>query len=118
MLIFLGISTFHTKLEKKLRKYDGFKKSFGIGIVHGTAGSAAILLLVLSKMTSVYLGLIYILVFGIGTIFGMMIISLLLFKLFDLSMDKKLISLFAGSLSIILGIIIIYNISFVQGLLI
>jgi len=116
MLIFLGISTIHKKLEAKLRKYDGTKKSLGIGIIHGIAGSAALMLLIVSKITNIYLGLIYILVFGVGTIFGMMFVSLILFKFFHLIFSGKKLSNMAGIISIILGIIIIYDIGFIQGL--
>ena len=47
-----------------------------IGVVHGLAGSAAIALLVLSTIPSVRWALAYLVVFGIGTILGMMLITL------------------------------------------
>jgi hypothetical protein len=49
-----------------------------VGIVHGTAGSAALTLLVLSTISSTLNGLLYILVFGVGSMLGMLVISLLL----------------------------------------
>jgi len=46
-----------------------------IGLMHGMAGSAALILLTLQTLTSPWLGLIYIAVFGIGSIAGMALFS-------------------------------------------
>lgn len=46
-----------------------------VGLVHGLAGSAALLLLTLSTLSSVGLGLLYIAVFGLGSILGMAVLS-------------------------------------------
>jgi hypothetical protein len=48
-----------------------------VGMVHGLAGSAALMLLVLSTLSSPLVGLAYIAVFGIGSIGGMMLMSAL-----------------------------------------
>lgn len=50
--------------------------SFWIGALHGLAGSAAILILIISVFQSALLGLIYILIFGLGSITGMFLFSL------------------------------------------
>jgi hypothetical protein len=42
-----------------------------VGLVHGLAGSAALLLLTLTTLSSPWLGVAYILVFGVGSIAGM-----------------------------------------------
>jgi high-affinity nickel permease len=49
-----------------------------IGMAHGLAGSAALLLLVVASATNVTEGLLYIVVFGCGSIMGMMLIGLVL----------------------------------------
>ncbi len=49
-----------------------------IGMAHGLAGSAALLLLVLSSARTVTEGMIYIAVFGCGSILGMVLIGLVL----------------------------------------
>ena len=49
-----------------------------IGMAHGLAGSAALLLIVVASANSVVDGLIYIAVFGCGSILGMMLIGLVL----------------------------------------
>jgi high-affinity nickel-transport protein len=46
-----------------------------VGIVHGLAGSAALALLVLTTIGSSAWSLLYLLVFGAGTIVGMMLIT-------------------------------------------
>ena len=49
-----------------------------VGIVHGAAGSGALMLLALSTIQSSAQALTYILIFGIGSIAGMLLISLLM----------------------------------------
>jgi len=49
-----------------------------IGMAHGLAGSAALLLLVVASAHSVMDGLLYIAVFGCGSILGMMLIGITL----------------------------------------
>ncbi len=53
-------------------------KSLIIGMVHGMAGSGALLLIVLSTINSVPLGLAYIAIFGAGSIGGMAAVSTLM----------------------------------------
>jgi len=51
-------------------------RPFCIGMAHGLAGSAALLLMVLSSAQSVSAGLMYIAVFGLGSIVGMMLVGI------------------------------------------
>ena len=53
-------------------------RPFLVGVVHGLAGSAALTLLVLSRIASVPLGLLYLVVFGAGSLGGMVVMSLAL----------------------------------------
>lgn len=53
------------------------RKPFLVGVVHGLAGSAALTLVVLSTISSPWAGLLYVLVFGAGTIAGMLVMSAL-----------------------------------------
>jgi ABC-type nickel/cobalt efflux system permease component RcnA len=52
----------------------GFKPLI-VGAVHGLAGSAALTLLVLAQIPSPLLGLLYLMVFGFGSIAGMLLMS-------------------------------------------
>src|SRR5437899_8552795 len=53
-------------------------RPFLVGMVHGMAGSAALTLLVLATIPSALAGLIYIAVFGLGSVGGMLIMSSLI----------------------------------------
>ncbi|HEY5595157.1 MAG TPA: urease accessory protein UreH [Nitrospiria bacterium] len=96
-------------------------RSLAVGMVHGLAGSAALMLLVVSSIHSVVEGLGYILVFGIGSLVGMMLISMLISIPFVFSSVRfnrlnKLLTAFASLASIGLGTLLIYDIGFVKGL--
>jgi ABC-type nickel/cobalt efflux system permease component RcnA len=53
-------------------------KPLVVGLVHGLAGSAALTLLVLAQIRSLPVGLAYLAVFGVGSIGGMALTSLLI----------------------------------------
>src|SRR5688572_19938753 len=69
----------------------GFKPVL-VGAMHGLAGSAALTLLVLTQVQSVWLGLFYLTVFGLGTTLGMLLMSSLIGLPFALS-GRRLTSL-------------------------
>ncbi len=90
-------------------------------MVHGLAGSAALMLLILPTIESRPLGLLYIIVFGIGSIGGMMLMSFLValpFTLTALRFNRfnYLLQSIAGLISIGLGLYIIYEKGVVEGL--
>jgi len=84
-------------------------KPLVVGAVHGLAGSAALTLLVLAQIPSPLVGLLYLLVFGLGSIAGMLLMSGLVGLPFVLS-ARKLSGLHyglqtvAGALSICFGL--------------
>lgn len=92
-------------------------RSIIVGMIHGLAGSAALMLIVIPTIESKTVGLIYILVFGLGSIAGMMIMSFLVglpFR-FTASRFEKLnltLQCIAGLIGIILGLFIIYEKAF------
>lgn len=51
------------------------RRALVVGLVHGLAGSAALLLLAIEASASTWAGLVYILVFGLGSIAGMALLS-------------------------------------------
>lgn len=91
-------------------------RSFLIGLVHGLAGSAGLMLMVIPTINSKLLGIVYIIVFGIGSIGGMMIMSFLVGLPFFLSSGfirlNKILQVLAGSFSLFVGVYIIYEIYF------
>lgn len=50
-------------------------RAFFVGLVHGLAGSAAVALLVLATVHDVRMGLLYLLVFAVGTMVGMALVT-------------------------------------------
>src|SRR5262245_55256858 len=54
------------------------RRPFFVGVVHGLAGSAALMLAVLGTIGDAWTGLLYVAVFGCGTIVGMLALSTLL----------------------------------------
>jgi ABC-type nickel/cobalt efflux system permease component RcnA len=86
----------------------GFKPLF-VGAIHGLAGSAALTLLVLTQIQPVWLGLLYLALFGIGSTVGMMLMSGLIGLPFAFS-DPRLTKVnnglqsIAGGLSIAFGL--------------
>jgi len=96
-------------------------RPLAVGIVHGLAGSAAVALLVLTAIRDPRWAIAYLLVFGLGTIAGMMLITMILGAPFALT-GKRFASLnrslgFAsGVISIAFGLFIMFQIGFVDGL--
>lgn len=64
-----------------------YKTAFGVGLVHGLAGSGSLVILVISQMKTPLEGLLYILIFGIGSIVGMFIAS----GLFSIPFTKSIL---------------------------
>ncbi len=92
-----------------------------LGMVHGLAGSGALIPLVLSTMPSVAQGLFFLLVFGVGSTLGMLLFSGLISLPFRFTAGLSLrLNLWtqgvAGAISIILGLFIMWQTGFVAGL--
>ena len=93
-----------------------------VGLVHGLAGSAAVALLVLATIRNPKWAVLYLLVFGIGTIAGMMLITGALALPLALSSGRfsRLSSglrIASGLISVGFGLFLVYEIGFVNGLL-
>ena len=92
-----------------------------VGLVHGLAGSAAVALLVLSTIKSPLWSTAYLLVFGFGTMLGMILMTAAISiplvytgkKFFTINRHLATISGFA---SMAFGIFLVYHIGFVDGL--
>ncbi len=92
-----------------------------VGMIHGLAGSAALMLLVLSTIQKPLVGLVYIAIFGIGSIGGMMIMSALVSLPLYLTATRftrvnLAIRGLAGIFSLGFGLFMIYEIGIVDGL--
>jgi len=97
-----------------LHRYRLEYRSLAVGMVHGLAGSAALLLLVLSTARSVLDGVLYILAFGTGSIAAMVLLGIMMslpfvFTPAHLVRTHLALRALAGLASVSLGGIILYE---------
>jgi len=112
-------STQHTHFHSHTES-DGHvhaHKPLLLGMLHGLAGSAALTILVLTSVKSFSLGLLYILVFGVGSIIGMIAVSSLVSLPFLFlkrhSLTGRSLNILVGLSSITLGIFTILQHSYI-----
>jgi len=124
MLVLLGINVLRTLHQGASESHDHTAASHSdgnvwfmsrplvIGMVHGLAGSASLLLLALTAVSS-SAAFAYIAVFGVGSIAGMAMMSLLVGASAQLTMQFGNAALavrgLSGSLSVALGLFIVYE---------
>jgi ABC-type nickel/cobalt efflux system permease component RcnA len=99
----------------------GYLRPFVVGVVHGLAGSAAVALLVLTTIRNVHWAVAYLLIFGVGTIAGMMLITMSIASAFTMvgrgrQKFSRRLALASGLLSLCFGLFVAYQICFVNGL--
>lgn len=141
MLIFLAITTFYNKKLFKLKhihphahdngtihihphehngEHKHTHKSYIIGCIHGLAGSGALVVLTASTLGTFENVLSFILIFGIGSVIGMTIVSGLIGLPFaftnKIASANKILRLFAGTASLLIGASIIYEIGVLENL--
>jgi len=108
MLIGLGYANLRRRDEPSA---PSLHRPFWIGVVHGLAGSAAVALLVLSTIRAPLEAAVYLLMFGFGTIVGMMLVTLLLaaptvYAGARVARMQGRVRLAAGALSIVFGLLL------------
>jgi len=96
-------------------------RPLAVGIVHGLAGSAAVALLVLTTIRDPRWAIAYLLVFGVGTIAGMMLITMILGAPFAYTGQRftrfnRGLGLASGLVSVAFGLFLTFQIGFVDGL--
>ena len=127
MLVFLGADVLRTLLRRGAshthahaavgpRSHAGgwhVSRPLLVGMVHGLAGSAPLLLLTLTVLSSPVEAFSYIAVFGVGSIMGMTIMSLLVSVPARLTVQFARTNLalrgFSGLFSVGLGLFIVYE---------
>lgn len=92
-----------------------------VGVVHGLAGSAAVALLVLAAIGDPAWGVFYLVVFGAGTIIGMMLITVVVAVPFTraephVSRFGERLRIASGVISVGFGLFLAYQAGVVHGL--
>lgn len=125
MLVTLGLNSLFSHFKHRSHLVKGDKKnrshvkSFFIGLVHGLAGSAAMVLLTMSTVSTAWEGALYILIFGIGTVAGMLSFSTVIGIPFVLTSGKQVnrrLNHFTGIISVLFGLYYMYNLGVNEGL--
>lgn len=98
-----------------------FVRPLVVGIVHGLAGSAAVALLVLTTIHDPRVAILYLLIFGLGTIVGMMLMTAVIVVPFAYTNVRvarlnRGLRVASGVLSLAFGLFIAYRIGIVDGL--
>jgi len=94
-----------------------------IGLVHGLAGSAAVSLLVLAAIHDARWAVVYLVVFGIGTVVGMMLLTLGMAgplaraSAISPTVERRLVRA-TGLVSLAFGLFLAYRIGVADGLLV
>lgn len=123
MLVYLGITSILS--FKKINNHPPvhnrpYTKAVLIGLIHGLAGSAAMVLLTMSTVTNIWQAAVYIFIFGTGTVAGMLLFTTIVGIPFVLSNKKtsmnKVLSQLAGTISIVFGVFYMYNIGVTERL--
>jgi ABC-type nickel/cobalt efflux system permease component RcnA len=97
-----------------------FLRPLMVGIVHGLAGSAAVALLILASIRDPGWAIAYLLVFGVGTIAGMMLITMSIASTFRFVGNRferfgHRLAMVSGLVSVAFGLVLAYQICIVQG---
>lgn len=111
------------RLDRRLGSLGGYQlvRPLVVGIVHGLAGSAAVALLVLTTIRDPGWSILYLVVFGLGTVAGMMLITAVIAwplargsaRFAGLQRGLRLAS---GLVSLVFGVVLAYKIGVVDGL--
>lgn len=131
-----GVSHVHIHFHERGTEHEGEKgdaashshavsrvgiKPLLVGAMHGLVGSAALTLLVLTQIGSVALGLLYLAVFGLGSVCGMLLMSGLIVLPFALAARRLSriqfgLQAIAGALSVVFGLWYAYETAIRSGL--
>lgn len=112
-----------SRLDRALGKLGAYQtaRPLVVGLVHGLAGSAAVALLVLATIRNPWWAIAYLLLFGAGTIVGMMLATAVIVVPFAYTAARfatvnRYLGVASGLLSLGIGLFLVYEIGLVDGL--
>src|SRR5262245_6811405 len=116
-------ATPQARLDQALGRFTAYQavRPLVVGLVHGLAGSAAVALLVLATIRDPWWATGYLLIFGLGTIAGMMLITVAMAVPFAVTARRfaslhQHLATASGVLSLAFGLWMAYQIGVVDGL--
>jgi hypothetical protein len=116
-------ATPQARLDLVLGRFGAYQllRPLVVGLVHGLAGSVAVALLVLATIRDLWWAVGYLLVFGVGTIAGMMLITAAVAVPFAATAGRfawlnRHLATASGVLSLAFGVWMAYQIGVVDGL--
>ena len=118
-----GLRNSERILDRALSRFGTYQlvRPLVIGIVHGLAGSAAVALLVLATIHNPLWAIGYLLLFGLGTIVGMMLMTAVIAMPVvwtgkSFARLNRYMCATSGIVSVAFGLFLVYQIGFVSGL--
>lgn len=98
-------------------------RSFAVGLMHGMAGSAALILVAVDRLDSLWTGLMYMALFGIGSMAGMAALTLVIVVPLRKAADRAATAYRALNAMVGIGTLgfggwVIYHVGFVEGLIV
>lgn len=111
-----GNETSHELSNHEHRHTQGFPyRALFIGLMHGMAGSAALILLTMGTVNSLTTGLVYIALFGLGSIVGMSVLSIVIaiplrYSANGMTRIHYGLHAITGLATLVLGMLLIYEI--------
>ncbi|GBC83922.1 hypothetical protein HRbin11_00340 [bacterium HR11] len=108
------VTHIHFHSHRHSADHDHVHRPLLVGVIHGLAGSGSLTLLVMTTLPSVLQGVVFILVFGLGSILGMVLTGAAVGVPFTLTRRlerlHRVVQALAGGLSIAVGILMIVEI--------
>jgi sulfite exporter TauE/SafE len=127
MLVVLGANSlrvykaqYEDEKQVAIHPAASYRRSTLVGLVHGLAGSAAMAVLTMTTVQSVWGAMAYILVFGAGTVLGMLLFTTALGVPFAWSRRvprlQARLGVCTGVVSAVFGVYYMYNLGVEEGL--
>jgi high-affinity nickel permease len=121
MLVLLGLRNVRTAGGGRGVSRWSPLRPIAVGFVHGLAGSAFVAMLVLTAIPSPVVGIVYLLVFGVGTVAGMTVITAAIavpsaYAATRLNGAQRYVQVAAGVASVCFGLFLAHRVGVVDGL--